>query len=304
MAKKFIFIAASLLLVILNTEALAQRTYNTQRVKIGFYNTQNLFDTINQPMVRDGAYTPQGQKQWNSAKYNEKLGRLAHVIDQIDCDIVGLCEVENYGVVKDLTRITSNKNFSVEHYESTDFRGIDQALIYDTTKFRIMASELVPTATHKPKRGILRVQMQSKINGSKIVFYVAHLPSKLGGEKAAKSRDTIINQFSSLHKVEMQRIQGDRAKRGEKKGETVIILGDMNNDPIEVQGMVNLATPLEKMGVGTYLYRRVWSMLDQALVCEGSNVSELSTKRPDNIKINGKAVRASDHFPIYFYLDL
>ena len=266
------------------------------RIKVGFYNTQNLFDTINQPMVRDGEYTPEGKKNWNTAKYNEKLGRLANVIDQIDCDVVGLCEIENYGVVRDLTKLTENTNFAVEHYETTDFRGIDQALIYDTTKFNVISSELVPTATHRPKRGLLRVEMQCKVTDKQMVFYVAHLPSKLGGDKAAKSRDTIINQFGALNRMEM--------KRDANRGRVVMIIGDMNNDVIEIDGMNNLAAPLEKMGVGTYLYRRVWSMLDQVLVSDWACVSKLSVKTPNNIKINGRSVRGSDHLPVYFHLEL
>lgn len=269
---------------------------NGYRVKIGFYNTQNLFDTINQPMVRDGEYTPEGRKSWNTAKYYEKLGRLANVIDQIDCDIIGLCEIENYGVVRDLTRLTKNKNFAVEHYETTDFRGIDQALIYDTTKFNVISSELVPTATHRPKRGLLRVEMQCKKTAKLMVFYVVHLPSKLGGDKAARARDTIINQFGALNKMEMRR-DGSRNR-------VIMIIGDMNNDVIETWGMRNLAAPLEKRGIGTYLYKRVWSMLDQVLVSDWANVSQLSVKTPSNIKINGRTVRGSDHLPIYFHLEL
>jgi len=266
------------------------------RIKIGFYNTQNLFDTINQPMVRDGEYTPEGRKNWNTARYYEKLGRLAHVVDQIDCDIIGLCGIENYGVVRDLTRKTKNKNYAVEHYETTDFRGIDQALIYDSTKFKVISSELVPTATHRPKRGLLRVEIKCKKTSKQMVFYVIHLPSKLGGAKAARARDTIINQFGALNKLEM--------KRKDRSNRVVMIIGDMNNDVVQAWGMRNLAEPLEKMGVGTYLYRRVWSMLDQVLVSDWANVAELSVKKPSNIKINGRKIRASDHLPIYFYLEL
>ena len=40
---------------------------------VAFYNLENLFDTIpNNPRGRDVEFTPDGQRQWNGAKYWSK----------------------------------------------------------------------------------------------------------------------------------------------------------------------------------------------------------------------------------------
>ena len=39
----------------------------------GFYNVENLFDTIDSKYTIDEAFLPEAEKEWNSKKYNEKL---------------------------------------------------------------------------------------------------------------------------------------------------------------------------------------------------------------------------------------
>ena len=46
---------------------------------IGFYNLENLFDTINQPGVNDEEFTPEGSNRYTSFVYNDKLGKLDKV---------------------------------------------------------------------------------------------------------------------------------------------------------------------------------------------------------------------------------
>ena len=47
---------------------------------IGFYNVENLFDTIGSPDINDIDFTPGSPKQWNTGRYQRKLERLAGVI--------------------------------------------------------------------------------------------------------------------------------------------------------------------------------------------------------------------------------
>lgn len=71
-------------------------------MKVAFYNTENLFDTIRNPLISDGEYTPQGARHWDTQRYACKIGRIARVLDELNADIVGLAEVENEAVVRDL----------------------------------------------------------------------------------------------------------------------------------------------------------------------------------------------------------
>ena len=46
---------------------------------IGFYNLENLFDTINDPLKNDEQFLPRGDYQWTSERYLHKLDRLSQI---------------------------------------------------------------------------------------------------------------------------------------------------------------------------------------------------------------------------------
>ena len=105
--------------------------------RILFYNVENLFDTINDEGHSDGEFTPENEKNWNAERYQFKLAQLSKVIASADTgylpNIIGLCEVENQGVIEDLvaTPLLQKANYQIIHQESPDFRGIDVALVHD-----------------------------------------------------------------------------------------------------------------------------------------------------------------------------
>lgn len=249
-------------------------------LRVGFWNVQNLFDTINDPGVSDGMYTPLSKKKWDSQKYNEKVDLLAQVVSRLDVDLLGLCEVENRGVVEDLVR-RSGQNFNIVHFESCDPRGIDQAILYDSTKCKLIETELIKTATDKPKREILYCSFA--IDADTILFYVMHLPSKLGGEKAQVNRDRIVSQMDSIVFT---------------KDKKIVVMGDMNNDPIVIEGLVNCADRLQKQGLGSYTYRGVASMLDQILVSPSIKFKPMTLEDNYSISHSNRKKKASDHMPV------
>src|SRR3954466_12355773 len=72
---------------------------------IGFYNLENLFDTIDDPAIKDEEFLATGTKKYTSAVYNDKIKKLTQVLSQIGTDlspdglsIVGHAEVENEAV--------------------------------------------------------------------------------------------------------------------------------------------------------------------------------------------------------------
>ena len=91
----------------------AQQTQGKKKaVCIAFYNTENLFDTIDDPLTDDKEFLPDGANQWNTSKYMEKLNHLAEVISQIGDDyvkggptVLGLSEIENRRVLEDLVKM-------------------------------------------------------------------------------------------------------------------------------------------------------------------------------------------------------
>ncbi|MEZ5198734.1 MAG: hypothetical protein R2764_20810 [Bacteroidales bacterium] len=79
---------------------------------IGFYNLENLFDTINdiENLISESLLL-MGPKKWTSERYHEKLSNMAFVISKIATDvtpdglaILGVSEIENRGVLEDLVK--------------------------------------------------------------------------------------------------------------------------------------------------------------------------------------------------------
>ncbi|HQV00710.1 MAG TPA: endonuclease/exonuclease/phosphatase family protein, partial [Bacteroidia bacterium] len=112
---------------------------------IGFYNLENLYDTINDPLVNDEEFTPEGQKNYTPKVYLDKLEHLSDVLSQIGTDytpdgaaIMGVAEVENEQVLKDLaqTHKLKKRNWQTVHYHSPDERGVDVAMLYNPKYFK------------------------------------------------------------------------------------------------------------------------------------------------------------------------
>lgn len=120
---------------------------------IGFYNVENLFDTVNDPKTFDDDFTTNGKNNWNHKRYRDKIKKLGSVISQLGKEqsyyapaIVGLVEVENAKVVKDLvySKDLKKHHYGFVHYDSPDDRGIDVALLYNKELFELLESEHFP----------------------------------------------------------------------------------------------------------------------------------------------------------------
>ena len=114
---------------------------------IAFYNVENLFDTKNNPNTEEDDFTPKGKKKWTLERYKLKIKKLSSVISQLGMHqskyppaIVGLVEVENAKVVKDLINSSYLKkhHYGFVHYDSPDERGIDVALLYNKIVFEFL----------------------------------------------------------------------------------------------------------------------------------------------------------------------
>ena len=50
---------------------------------VSFYNVENLFDTIDDPLKNDGDFLPDSPKKWTNYRYSEKLENIAESISSI-----------------------------------------------------------------------------------------------------------------------------------------------------------------------------------------------------------------------------
>ena len=126
---------------------------NVKIVTVGFYNLENLFDTIDDPTINDEEFTPEGDRSWTKEKYEEKLANMAYVISQVGIDqnpkglaVLGVSEVENKKVLEDLVAqpTLSDRNYKIVHVDSPDRRGIDVALIYNPDQFQVIDYDTIP----------------------------------------------------------------------------------------------------------------------------------------------------------------
>ena len=268
-------------------------TVNAQEVRvgcIGFYNLENLFDTIDAPDIRDAEFTPKGDRLWNTTLYQEKLGNLAKVIKEIGTDltpdgvaILGVAEVENRSVLEDLVKHPTliDRKYKIIHFDSPDERGIDVGLLYQPKYFRLDTAFAIEQPIPEPDGDIDRTRdvlyVSGKFDKDPMHFLVNHWPSRSGGEAVSswkREGSAAINKAI----VDSLMMTNPKAK--------VIIMGDLNDDPISpsVKKVLNAKHKKSKLqskdlynpmysffqkGIGTLAWRDSWNLFDQLIISEG-----------------------------------
>ena len=305
-----------------------------------FYNVENLYDISDDPRINDQEFLPAGRKNWNEKKYREKLADLSSVLAELGGEelpeVIGLCEVENEQVVKDLVNQLAlvGGNYQVIHHHDRDGRGIDMALVYRPDEFTVDAERLIPVRSslgNSLVRGILLVKGRSN-NGEVFHIFVNHWPSR---ENDDVSRKEARKEMAGV----LRRLTAPLM--GENSLSHVVIMGDMNDEPDDeslsrVLGAgslkknpeseyINLMFPSMEDGHGSYKFQGDWKMLDNLIVSEslldeegyrvendrgyvfsaswmefinrGGEISPDRTYAGDN-----HTGGPSDHFPVYFRL--
>ncbi|MDY6327286.1 MAG: endonuclease/exonuclease/phosphatase family protein [Bacteroidales bacterium] len=260
----------------------AQETHS--KAIIGFYNVENLFDTIDDPNKNDEQFLPTGDYRWGSQRYAKKLSNLSRVIaDMASLDgglvVLGVSEIENEQVMKDLaaTGLLKKYNLSVCHHESPDRRGVDVAFFYDPNRFKILGTRAFPL--HVPGNPDFITRDQWLMTGvldntDTLDIVVNHWPSKAGGEKRSLPGRTAAGQLAR-HIADSVLHSRPNAK--------FIYMGDLNDNPsapciakeMNIQKKEHnltqhdLFNPMWKLfrdGIGSYAYRDSWEMLDNIIV--------------------------------------
>lgn len=257
---------------------------------IGFYNFENLFDTLDTPDVSDSEFTPESPKRYGTAIYTEKLSHLADVVSQMGTELtpdgvalLGVAEVENRGVLEDFVsqEQVRDRNYQIVHYDSPDGRGIDVALLYNPKYFEVLSSRPIPMGSYE-SNGVVRYTrdvlfVSGLFDGEPLHILVNHWPSRSGGEKATQHLREMAallckNVVDSLCAVDPE------AK--------VLIMGDLNDDPISPSvkqvlqakryaddvrpcGLFNPMWELYAKGTGTLAYRDTWNLFDQIMASYG-----------------------------------
>lgn len=311
--KKFLQIAAVLLVIGVNCSA--QKPSKNHKYVIGFYNLENLFDIYHEEGKNDYEYLPDGANQWTQEKYDKKLANMAHVIAAMKKDnnvyhtVLGVSEIENRLVLEDLVAQPeiADANFQIVHYDGPDRRGVDVALLYRPNQFKVLASESLPFTfspsridfsswsqeemDHFKTRDILMVR--GTIEDEMYAFFVAHLPSRIGG----KGQDLRPRGAEIIY---------DRAMKLEKEfpGIKIVVMGDMNDNPTDISmtdfmhGKEKITdvkegdffSPFIKMladGYGSLAYQGTWNIYDIILVNNALANAPAGSAKIQQINKNG-----------------
>ena len=226
------------------------------------YNVENLFDCQHDTLKNDSSFLPDGMHHWTYYRYQTKLDRIAQVIVNISgwesAALVGLCEVENTRCLRDLCYRLKRFHYKYVHYESDDERGVDVALLYDSTKVKVLKSNPLKVDLNEDRTRDVLYACCLLNKRDTIHTMVCHLPSQLGGGatthwKRQAAKQVIQQQIDSIYSVQPEA--------------TIVVMGDMNSEAKDdLQGMNNLMIGLAKEGKGTHKYHGIWSCLDQFYV--------------------------------------
>jgi predicted extracellular nuclease len=287
MKKKF----AIALILTLPLLAICQKGEEYKVASIGFYNLENLFDTIDSPTTNDVDFLPQGRLHWNTEKYISKQANMAKVIQLLGAElspdglaILGVAEVENKKVLEDLVLQPSikNRNYQIVHYDSPDERGIDVGLLYQAKYFSVSSSRAVPVALKDPITGITDLTrdilyVAGQFDGEPLHIMVGHWPSRRGGEAgsawaraaAASVCKTLADSIRTVNPNAKIVIMGDLNDDPDNKSLTQVLKAKRNADKIVGDELYNPMYDLYKDGNGTLAYKDSWDLFDQMVVSKG-----------------------------------
>ena len=240
-------------------------------------NCENLFDTEHDSLKQDQEWLDDSPRHWTRKRYWQKLNNIAQEI--IACgessngwrlpDLVALCEIENDSVMKDLARrsLLRKSHYQYVMTESPDLRGIDVALLYSPSSFRLTESRSLrvePLEGMRPTRDILYAKGLI-ISGDTLHVFVVHAPSRYGGEHATRPHrlqvaTTLATNIDSIISISPEA--------------PIIVAGDFNDyhDNASPQllyehGLTNLTRDAKGSNgaEGTYKFLGEWRSIDHVM---------------------------------------
>lgn len=266
----------------LNAQTLFKAMPKATGYTVVFYNVENLYDTIDDPNINDAEFQPGAENKWDTEKYTHKLSQLSKVLSTTDSielpALIGLTEVENKTVLKDLVNTASLKKgkYKIIHEDSKDPRGIDVALLYKPSVFKEITHYKIPvrydTSADRSTRECLYV---CGILGKKDTLHliINHWKSRSGGTDKTEGKRIIYAQTT--------RNTVDSIFKSSANAQ-ILLMGDFNDTPkdsstlqtlralpfdnqLAHRQLYNLSYAAADAGTGSHYYKS-WEMFDQIMV--------------------------------------
>ncbi len=252
---------------------------------IGWYNVENLYDTIDSPDTDDAEWLPTAAKQWNQERYHIKLQHLARVISELGREIhpdgvacLGMCEIENKQVLEDLVKepALASRGYRIVHHDGPDRRGVDAAFLYNPKYFKLLNYRTYPLTDPQDTSFRTREQLvvTGVLDGDTLSCVMAHWPSRRGGEKRSQPKRVLAAQLGR-HIVDSLMARSPDAR--------IVYMGDLNDDPVDYSlkrafgttedrnaasaaKFFNPMLPLYQKGIGSLAWSDSWNLFDQFLL--------------------------------------
>ncbi|MDT8339299.1 MAG: endonuclease/exonuclease/phosphatase family protein [Sulfurimonas sp.] len=255
-------------------------------LKIATYNVENLFD-LQKSGHEYSEYVPNSSSLWNQKNYKIKLGNIAHVIKEMDADIIALQEVESLQALLDLRFALKQNGLYYQYYSIADKKNttIKVALL---SKIPFVYSRELSITQTLEYRNIL--ESKFIINNNEFYIFVNHWKSKSGPEsRRIVSAKTLKKRISEIGFNKNIILLGDfnsdyeeyikfkrKRKHNDTDGVTGInhILGTINQKEsaskvkYAKESFYNLWYDTESENRYTYIYRGKKEVLDNILISQ------------------------------------
>jgi endonuclease/exonuclease/phosphatase family metal-dependent hydrolase len=272
-----------ILLMLLSAVGLNVMAQESGQMLVMFWNLENFFDWTDQGTGEsDAEFSSAGKRHWTRKRFYSKCDAIAKTIFHIGDlygklpDVMGFAEIENRGVLEKLCSSTLLRKcgYRIVHFDSSDRRGIDVALLYRTTCYNHLSISLRAPETDGKKlqtRDMLHISLKDLQTDEIYDYIVCHHPSKFGGEES--SRPKRLAAMTALKEM-----CDSLANRN------LIVMGDFNDVPSAAQFdmlddiLVNKSDSLHAAGRGTIRYEGKWDLIDMFLVSsniEGHSVMDI-----------------------------
>jgi len=246
---RFILFIAPFLLLMATYQINKEYSKKYHIKTIGFYNVENLFDTIDDSLTIDEDYTLKGKNHYSEEDYLEKIHKTAEVISKIGSgklnqgpSILGLAEIENHKVLHDLVNSyqLQSSAYKIIQKDSPDRRGIDVALLYSDHDFLPIDFKCKEVRLWNERGERIYTRDILYVNGildnEEVHVIVNHWPSRRGGKSRSESKR--MKTAYLVRQLTDSIIINDPDSK-------ILILGDFNDDPIDKSIKEGLLKPLQ-----------------------------------------------------------
>ncbi len=247
-----------------------------------WWNVENLFDTVDDPVTKDEEFTPEGKLHWTEKKLRLKRERIRTVLKAVRAnpkygaypDLIAVAESENRKVFATTIAAAGMGRYRVAYHESPDQRGIDVGLAWNARSLSFTGSKAyrVPLENWNTRDVVVAGFTAA---GRPLAVVLNHWPSR-SFDVAWTERNRIAAARVARHIVDSL-----RARRPQP---AVVVMGDFNDPPESRSVREVLGSSSDRQAVrsgplqllyncwgdfphgGSYAWRGKWERIDHVLV--------------------------------------